>query len=189
FLAERNNVDSVSKLITKLEQNNLTSETIENGDNKGNRQSYTLVWLNKNVNSPENHDICAEFRQIIDHLKLFDNTEECEKQMKKVKNEKIFLIINGQFATEIVPKVHQNPDLLAIYVYDVNDDTKHQWIDEYPKVKHIFDNIDSVKNQLKLDVHDLHSKVDDSTKINGIQDNKSDDEHTHSEGHKQLDNY
>jgi hypothetical protein len=65
-----------------------------------------VVWLDEYIGRDEN--CCAlkmEFRQITNSLKMVDSVDSCRQLLPHVKNRKIFFIIQGKHAKEIVPDI------------------------------------------------------------------------------------
>lgn len=109
-------------------------------DRTKNMERFTVIWLHRDANN-RNKDhskyIRAQLRGIIDYLQTFDKAADCERYIKEIKYETIFLVISSEFIQEIVPNVHDIQLIYAIYIYtDDNMNIIHdeQWKKTYKKV-------------------------------------------------------
>ncbi|CAF1198638.1 unnamed protein product [Didymodactylos carnosus] len=103
-------------------------------------EGFTIVWPHRNANN-RNKDhskyMRAQLRGIIDYLQIFDDTIDCEKYIKEIKYETIFLVVSSEFVQEIVPNVHDIDLIYAIYIYtndNINVGDNEQWSKTYKKV-------------------------------------------------------
>ncbi|CAF1450934.1 unnamed protein product [Rotaria sordida] len=90
-----------------------------------------LLWLDPNVNkSKENVATQEELRVLFkDDFQTFDKVEECELSINQKNNDRIILVVSGQFGRKTVPEIHDLPQLTSIF-YIV-------WTKNYTKVKAI----------------------------------------------------
>src|ERR1700722_4333463 len=94
----------------------LTTSITSGGNNL---ETFSLVWLDASVNgSKENIEAQQRLRTSINHLKTFENSDQCEKYIRSVsKDDRIVLIVSGQLGREIVPRIHKLRQVFSIYVY------------------------------------------------------------------------
>jgi hypothetical protein len=65
-----------------------------------------VVWLDEYIGCDENcRALKMEFRQITNSLKMVDSVDSCRQLLPQVKNRKLFFIIQGKHAEEIVPDI------------------------------------------------------------------------------------
>ncbi|CAF1111946.1 unnamed protein product [Adineta ricciae] len=104
-----------------------------------NLESFACLWLDQNINlTKDNRDTQQALRQIINHLRLFDNTDECEQYMKEIVHEKVILIVSGSLGRQIVPRLHDLPQFAACYVFCQDKEANEQWANKYHKVNGVF---------------------------------------------------
>ena len=103
---------------------------------KTNLESYTLIWLDQAVNNDrENIQAQARIREAINNIKLFQKSDECSKYIHSLsKDDRVVMIVSGRIGQEVVPTVHQLPQVCAIYVYCMNKAKYEQWAKDFPKV-------------------------------------------------------
>lgn len=100
-------------------------------------ETFTLVWLDPNVDSHEgNRETQNSLRKILSCLVTFDQISTCEYCLKQCDiNQKIILITSGAFGETIVPKIHYLPSIISIYVYCLDVPRNISWSKTYPKVR------------------------------------------------------
>ena len=105
-----------------------------------NLEIFSLIWLDASVNdSEENVDAQHRLRTSINHLKTFEEGEECEHHIRAVSAEdRIVLIVSGRLGREVVPRIHQLRQVSSIYVYCMDKARNEQWAKQFKKVNNIF---------------------------------------------------
>jgi len=121
-------------------------------------ETFLLVWLDPNVDtSRENIQTQKRLREILTCLITFDKVDICEKWLKKCcTNEKIILIVSGAYGEEIVPKIHDLPTIISIYIYCLDVNRNKIWAKDYPKIRSVQSSTDILiqelsQNQIKLE--------------------------------------
>ncbi|CAF0981918.1 unnamed protein product [Rotaria sordida] len=138
-----------------------------------NLESYYLFWLDSTVRSPEFIETQDELRAIINYMKIFESNEECEKEFKKIKNGKIFLIVNCVQGLLLLPNIHDHQKLHSIYMYHNHDNVDmNQATNQYNKIRGIYDSLSTVKRYLEDDIK-MHTDLDDPMIIDIATDNNN----------------
>jgi hypothetical protein len=100
-----------------------------------NLESFACLWLDQNVDSTQdNRDTQKELRQVINHLRTFDNSDECEQYIRQITKEKVVLIVSGSLGRQIVPRLHDLPQFSAFYVFCQDKKANEQWTNKFHKV-------------------------------------------------------
>ncbi|CAF4115310.1 unnamed protein product [Rotaria sp. Silwood2] len=113
----------------------LLSTTMANNGNK-NFETFLLIWLDKDVNANEdNQKTQQKLRKSINFIKTFDDVKECEqwirRKIQQSAEEKIILIVSGSYGYEIVSRIFELPQLIAIYIYCPIEMINKQWLEKY----------------------------------------------------------
>ncbi|UJR13245.1 hypothetical protein I4U23_000267 [Adineta vaga] len=104
------------------------TSTTEKHDN--NLESYSLVWLNGTKSDYSDNE--KRLRQVINHLKIFDDIDQTETYIRSVpKEDRIILLTDDQFSHDIISRIHSLPQIFSIYIY--NSET-NDWTTEFNKV-------------------------------------------------------
>jgi hypothetical protein len=93
-----------------------------------------VLWLDDHIGRDENcRALKMEFRQITDSLKMVDSIDSCRQCLRHLRNQKLFCIIQGTYAKEIVDDIVQfvSPSKKPIvYVFTSHTEYLPKWIQE-----------------------------------------------------------
>ncbi len=111
------------------------NEPASNQFDSSNLESVACLWLDQDVNSTEdNRETLQELRQIINHLRTFNNSDQCEQYVQQITHEKVILIVSGSLGRHIVPRLHSLTQFSACYVFCRDKEANEQWANKYHKV-------------------------------------------------------
>lgn len=103
-----------------------------------NLELLTLIWVDQWADTTqENREIQDKLRSIINYLRIFDNCQECENFIKSKINDQednIILIVSGQFAQDIIEKIHHLRQIISIFIFCGNKQKYEIWAKNYKKV-------------------------------------------------------
>jgi hypothetical protein len=109
---------------------NLPNVTCENLD------IFSLIWCDIRVNSAiDSRHTQIKLRQIINFLITFNNTRDCLQYISEKVNEKLVLIVSGQYSAQLVPFIQGLKQIIGIYVYCDHKEIHEQWTNNYEKVR------------------------------------------------------
>lgn len=99
-------------------------------------ETFSLLWIRGAINKQDKSDNYEQrIRAIINHLKIFENIDQCEQYIQLIsKEDRVIIIVNDQFSRELVPIIHDLYQVSSIYLY-CSDEKKHkQWSKTFSKV-------------------------------------------------------
>lgn len=97
-------------------------------------ESLICLWLDQTVNtSKTNAVILQQLHQIVDDVRTFENSQQCEEFIRKMNKRKLALIVSGGFGRQIVPRIHELPQIIACYVFCQDEKANKEWASKYPK--------------------------------------------------------
>ena len=101
-----------------------------------NLESFSIFWLDAQVNTTEeNKKAQQKLRQIINHLKTFDDQNQCQQFiLSMLPEDRLILIISGRCGRQLIPQIHQLRQLSSIYVYCLDKKANEQWTKNFSKV-------------------------------------------------------
>ena len=97
--------------------------------------SYVCIWLDPDMKSTDSKKLQNELRKIYNNLQSFTDCNECEKAIQSMTNDKIIFITSGGFGRQILPRIHDLPQILTSYIYCGNKSAHIELKDQYSKVK------------------------------------------------------
>ena len=104
-------------------------------DDQKNLESYYLFWLDATARSPEFIEAQDELRSMINYVKIFESSAECQRQFSKISSGKIFFIANSIPSLSLLPIIHDHEQLHSIYIYHNDNNTDlAQTTSQYKKV-------------------------------------------------------
>lgn len=111
----------------------------QSGANSFNLETFGIVWLDPKINHNEHgRDAQKQLRVVINHLQIFENSDDCQKYIEETpKGQSLLVITSGQLGQKIVPRIHDLHRVLSIYVYCMNKKLNEQWAKQYKKVRHL----------------------------------------------------
>jgi hypothetical protein len=102
-------------------------------------ETFCLIWLNTNVNVEKTRDTEQKLRSIINHLKIFEDIEQCQQYIEqKSLKEPLILIVSGRLGRKLVPLIHQLREVISIYIYCKDKKSNEQWSSKFSKVDSLF---------------------------------------------------
>jgi len=104
--------------------------------NDDNLETFSLLWLDAQINATEdNRQTQQKLRQIINHLKTFDDQQQCHQYILSLSpQDRLVLITSGRYGRQLVPQIHQLRQLSSIYVYCMDKQANEQWAKNFTKV-------------------------------------------------------
>ncbi|CAM2709760.1 unnamed protein product [Rotaria socialis] len=114
-------------------------------------QTLWLVWLDSNIDETKD-DCCrmiTKLREIANTVNMFTDPDQCIQFLTDINDGKALLIVSGSFGQHVVPKIHNMPNIHAIFVF-CGDKSRHkQWAEKWSKVTGIFTKINDICEHLK----------------------------------------
>ncbi|CAF4539347.1 unnamed protein product [Rotaria socialis] len=150
---------SASKLIAFSRENQesyrpLLSKYLAEKDGK-NLEPFTLLWYDPCENN--NQQIQHELRHSINYMKIFQDRKECKAYIEQTTTEKIILIISSNRDYEFLRYIHDQIQVVAIYIYSKDNEVYKQ----YPKIKAILTNPTDLVKKIDID-QKKRQEVEDS---------------------------
>lgn len=101
-----------------------------------NLESYSLLWLDTDVNTTEeNKHTQNRLRSIINQLIPFNDVEKCKKHiLSQPHDSRIILVASGRLGQAIVPQIHHLQQLSSVYIFCRDKKTHKEWSKNFSKV-------------------------------------------------------
>jgi tetratricopeptide (TPR) repeat protein len=118
-----------------------------------NIENFIVVWLDNSKDKNKDHQTSkSQLQQVVNTVKIFTDSNECQTFMSAIKDEKIFMIVSGTIEENFVSSVHDAKQLESIYVLSPDKKTDQSWFNQYPEIHGVHINILSLCEQLNKDV-------------------------------------
>jgi tetratricopeptide (TPR) repeat protein len=114
-------------------------------------QNVLLVWLDNSIDThnKECQATITELRRVVNDIKTFTDSDQCVQFIEDINNNKAWMIISGSLGQHIVPRVHDMPQVDAIFIFCGDKKRHEQWAKQWPKIKGVFTEISSICEALK----------------------------------------
>ncbi|CAF1155544.1 unnamed protein product [Adineta steineri] len=127
---------------------------------------FCLLCLDASSTTKEGRDTEPKLRSIINHLKKFHDTEQCQKYIhERSTKERVVMIVSGSLGREIVPSIHHLRQVISIYVYCMDKEGNEKWARNYKKIKAVVTDLDELVSRIKAD-HKIQKMVEEPLSIN-----------------------
>ena len=114
-------------------------------------QDYLLVWLDANVttsNEGSQHTL-QQLRNVVNDVNFFIEPEECVRFLEGIQYERVFLVVSGALARDLVPSIHSMAQIAAIYIYCEDKSQHGEWVKEWHKVNGVYTQIKPICEALE----------------------------------------
>jgi len=113
-----------------------SSSKAEELDKNNNLETFSLLWLDAQIHtSEENRQAQKQLRNIINHLKTFDDENDCQQYILSISpQDRIVLIVSGRLGRTIVPHVHHLRQIVSIYIYCMDKQANEEWSKNFTKI-------------------------------------------------------
>jgi hypothetical protein len=107
---------------------------------------YTVYWLDEQQNDPlHGYKISpSKLRGIIDYLQCFTQIDICVENIRKINDQKVFIIVISSACLQLLNQIHNLPQVHSIYIYRNSTDEEvsptifdSNTFDAYKKVRSV----------------------------------------------------
>jgi hypothetical protein len=82
-------------------------------------ENSLLIGLDSTIDecNDDCRNIITELRCIVNSTNVFNDVDQCVEFLSQINDEKAFMIVSGALGQQIVPIIHDLPQLNAIYIF------------------------------------------------------------------------
>ena len=144
-----------------------------------NLETFSIFWLDPQVNQTEdNRNAQLKLREIINHLKTFDDQNQCLQRILSLSTQdRLVLIVSGRCGRQLVPQIHHLRQVSSIYVYCMDKKANEQWAKDFIKIKSVIVELNDLIHIIKQDQTN-RVKTEESLTINIFNANNKTDQST-----------
>ncbi|CAF3372980.1 unnamed protein product [Rotaria socialis] len=132
-------------------------------------ETFSLVWIRNEIDKIEQHQNHEQkLRTIINHLKIFDNIEQCQQYFQVIsKEDRFVVIINDKLSREIVPMIHNLNQVSSIYVYCSEEKKHKKWSKDFSKIRAITNDFAEILIRIEVD-QKIRMKIEEPLPIKSL---------------------
>ena len=114
-------------------------------------QNVFVIWLDSSVNenSIDYENNVDSLHDVVSTVKIFDDNDECVDFLKFVAHDKVCIIISEAHGQQIVPLVHNMPQINSIFIFCRNEKTHEEWTKNWRKIKGVHNELKPICAKLK----------------------------------------
>ena len=118
-----------------------------------NLETFSIFWLDAQVNAIEDNRLTQlKLREISNHLKTFDDQDECYQRILSLSpQDRLVLIVSGRCGRQLVPQIHHLQQVSSIYVYCMDKKANEQWTKDFIKIKSVIIKLKDLIHVIKED--------------------------------------
>ena len=113
-----------------------------------------IIWVDPNIDQSKKtyHDSVTKLQRITPAIYTCANSKQCMNYLDSTNDKNVFLIVSADIGEEIVPKVHDKPQIDSIYIYSQAKRQRLPWANKWSeKVKAILFDMEDIFQQIKFD--------------------------------------
>lgn len=100
--------------------------------------SRLIVWYDAHAYDAEHASTREALEGTLGNIFIMNDKVEWQRLIgRDCISQRLILIISGQFGCEIVPKIHESPNILSIYIYCQDKARNQAWSKNYSKVNNM----------------------------------------------------
>ena len=100
-----------------------------------NKESITLIWFDKNIGMRDDTKQTQKMlREVNDFVLFHASQKDCIHCVQSIKGEKIFLVVSGSCSIELLPQIHELPQVDSIFIFCMKQQKYQHLLQKYSKV-------------------------------------------------------
>jgi len=114
-------------------------------------QNVLLIWLDSNIdqNTADCQNTITKLQRVINLIQTFTESDRCIEFLKKINDDKAYLIISGSFGEHLMPQIHDLTHVDTIFIFCGNKSHHEIWAKNWSKIKGVFAKIEPICEALK----------------------------------------
>jgi tetratricopeptide (TPR) repeat protein len=140
---------SVTNISTQKSKENCFKTSMDTGAIHSRQriaQNFLLIWLDANIDeSTDDHQsTVAQLRSVVNNINIFTKRDKAIDFLTEVYGMKTFLITDDTIGQQIVPLIHDIPQLDSIYIFS-NKQIQHEaWTKKWVKITGVYTDTTSI---------------------------------------------
>ena len=132
-----------------------------------NLETFSIFSLDAQVNAIEDNRLTQlKLREISNHLKTFDDQDECYQRILSLSpQDRLVLIVSGRCGRQLVPQIHHLRQVSSIYVYCMDKKANELWTKDFTKIKSVIGELKDIIHVIRQD-QQSRVKIEEPLSIN-----------------------
>ena len=115
--------------------------------------NLVIIWVDTNLNHSNKiySDALTKLQRITTSVYTVTNAEQCMKQLDSIHDKRVYLIVSDELGEEVVPQVHDSPQIHSIYIFTPVKRQRLRWANEWSeKIKKISSDMEEIFQEIKF---------------------------------------
>ncbi|CAF3882578.1 unnamed protein product [Adineta steineri] len=115
-------------------------------------QNYLLIWVDGNIDegNKDCQDMLTQLQSVVNDVHTCTEPDQCIQLLNKIHKEQTFVITSGSLGQNLVPEIHDMPQLNSVYILCGNEPRHQEWTQSWIKIKGVYTNIKEICQVLQL---------------------------------------
>lgn len=115
-------------------------------------EDFVLIWCDANIDksAPSFYGLITQLRLVVANVQIFNQPDECIDYLTDVDDLKAFLIVPDLLGRQLVPLIHDIPQLNAIYILSNSVAQNEAWASKFSKVKGVYMEITTICDAMQM---------------------------------------
>ncbi|UJR11106.1 hypothetical protein I4U23_015288, partial [Adineta vaga] len=117
-------------------------------------QNIVIIWADQGIDLSKKlyHDSVTKLQRITSIIYTCTNSKQCVNHVDNIHDKKIFIIVSDSLGEELLPLIHDKPQVEAIYIFSETKRQRLLWANKYSqKVKEILFTMEEIFQKIKAD--------------------------------------
>ena len=114
-------------------------------------RNLQLIWIDPTIDlsNKDYQNTLTQLQNIVNDIHIFTQRDECIDFLTEVDDVKVFLIIEHILSQQVIPLIHDIPQLVGVYILCSHKSSHEQWAKTWMKVKGIHTEITPICESLQ----------------------------------------
>ncbi|CAF1182382.1 unnamed protein product [Adineta steineri] len=119
---------------------------------RGNVEHFALIYLHSS--SPA-EKVIKQLRNLVNFVKIFNDTDDCVAFINSISYEKIILIISNLFSHSILPRIQELQQIFTIYILHDTNDNDIEFTSTKSKIQGFYTNINDIYEDIRNSINKI----------------------------------
>ncbi|CAF1435592.1 unnamed protein product, partial [Rotaria sordida] len=148
-------VNAEETTVPRIPPTTLLFQSIFTSNENENKEGITLMWYDKNIGIRDDTKKTIELLQKVnDYVLICSNRQTCIEYIDQIKTEKVFLILSGITAQDILDEIHDHQQIDSFYIFCMEPEKYEIYLNNniYSKVNGIYTKYEPLLNALQENI-------------------------------------
>jgi tetratricopeptide (TPR) repeat protein len=114
-------------------------------------ENFSLIWLDVNIDpsKKECQNTLTQLQSVVNNVNIFTQQNKCVDFLTEIEDTTAFLIVDGTLGRQIIPLIHDIPQLHTIYILCRHKSQHEKWSEMWVKIKGVHTDVEPICESLQ----------------------------------------